>query len=431
MRASRLPAFVVLVAVLAAIAATMALTVPWHPLPGVTGALEPSPRPDFTGSQIANAAAFSRAYDPSSYASMAASLLVILVLALTPLGARLVRWVARPFGGGWGWQVILGVVGLRLATRLAGLPFDAWGESVLRRYDLSTQSWPGWGTDVAKSFGINTGITVIVALVLYLLIRKLPRGWWLPAAVGGFALVVVLSFVYPVVVEPVFANFRPMRQGQLRSQLLHLAAEDDVPVSQVLVADASARTTSLNAYVSGFGATRRIVIYDTLLHDATPAEVRLVVAHELGHAAEHDVLYGTILGALGVSAGGCVLYLLSSWGLLLRRAGTRSARDPGTLALLLAIVAVFSVVSVPVQNLVSRHIEARADVHALDLTHDPEAFIHMQRALAVHNLSDLRPETVKYTMFSTHPTAPERIALARAWARLHRHAVPPPLAPSR
>src|SRR4029077_12310053 len=105
--------------------------------------------------------------------------------------------------------------------------------------------------------------------------------WWSIGAVLGATLVVVLSFAYPIVVEPVFNSFTPMPAGELRTSLLTMAARDGVPVRDVLVADASRRTNSLNAYVSGFGATRRIVVYDTLLKDATPDEVRLIVAHEL------------------------------------------------------------------------------------------------------------------------------------------------------
>ena len=196
-----------------------------------------------------------------------------------------------------------------------------------------------------------------------------------------------------------------------------MAERDRVPVKDVLVADASRRTTALNAYVSGYGASRRIVVYDTLLRDAPPAEVKLVVAHELGHAKRNDVLYGTALGALGAAAGVCLLYLLMGWAPLLRRAGAESAGDPRSIPLLIAVLAVVGLLSAPVQNLVSRRIEARADEHALELTRDPGTFIQMQRRLAVQNLSDLDPNPFIYVMFSSHPTGPERIAQARDYAR--------------
>src|SRR5207248_550589 len=131
----------------------------------------------------------------------------------------------------------------------------------------------------------------------------------------------------PVLVEPVFNRFTPMPPGPLRTDLLALAARDGVPVRDVLVADASRRTRAVNAYVSGLGPIRRIVVYDTLLDQAPPAEVESVVAHELGHAKDNDVLTGTLIGALGAAAAVCGLYLLGSWTALLRRAGVARRRS--------------------------------------------------------------------------------------------------------
>jgi STE24 endopeptidase len=183
------------------------------------------------------------------------------------------------------------------------------------------------------------------------------------------------------------------------------------------VADASRRTTSLNAYVSGYGATRRIVVYDTLLARASEPEVRSVVAHELGHADDNDVGHFTWVGALGLAAGVCLLYLALTSPALQRRAGIESAADPRSVALLVALFAVVSLASSPVQSLVSRRVEARADVHALQLTGDVETFVSMQRRLSTENLSDLDPPLLVYAMFASHPTGPQRIALAREWER--------------
>jgi STE24 endopeptidase len=272
-------------------------------------------------------------------------------------------------------------------------------------------------------------IALVVLFGLFALVRWSPSWWWASGAAAGALLVVVVSFAYPVVVEPVFNNFTSMPAGPLRSSLLDMAERDGVPARDVLVADASRRTTALNAYVSGFGATRRIVVYDTLLEKAEPAEVRLVVAHELGHAKSRDVLWGTLLGALGMAAVVCVLALAlrSDW--LLRRAGVDSAGDARAVALVLALVTVIAALSGPVQALVSRRVEARADVHSLELTRDPTTFVEMQRRLSVVNLSDLDPSPLVFGLFSTHPTSPQRIALARDWARLRGVASPPALVP--
>lgn len=417
-----------------ALAAIIALTTPWHPLPG-SGKPAVSAATDFTRGELARARAFYQAMRPLSYGSLAVGVLVLAFLGLTPLGGRVVARVAHPFGtrrrSRWVWQVALGALAVTVIHRVAVLPFDAATEAVSRAYGLSTQSWPGWALDVAKSFGLETGLLVLVLAALYGLMRLVPRWWWAPAAAGGSLLVVAVSFIYPLVVEPAFNSFRPMAESELRADLFALAERDGVPVRRVLVADASRRTTAVNAYVSGFGSTRRLVVYDTLLSSFSPREVKLIVAHELGHVERHDVRYGTLVGALGTAAGVCLLYLLTGWSRLQRRAGVSSMRDPRSLALVLLLFTVVSTLSAPVQQLISRQVEARADVHALDLTADPAAYARMQRQLAVRNLSPLRPGPVAYYLYASHPTAPERISLARQWARTHDAPVPPPLAPGR
>jgi STE24 endopeptidase len=304
------------------------------------------------------------------------------------------------------------------------LPLGARAESVRREFGLSTRTWGAWAVDVGKGVLVSAVVAALVVLAVVALARLAPRLWWAWGAAVVAALVVVGSFAYPVVVEPVFNRFTPLPAGQQRDDLLALAAADGVPVEEVLVADASRRTTALNAYVSGFSGTRRIVVYDTLLEQATPDEVALVVAHELGHARERDVLVGTLLGALAAAAAVCALALLLSWAPLLRRAGASGPGDPRVVPLVLALVAVGTLVTGPASNLVSRRIEARADVSALDLTRDPAVFAAAQRRLALTNLSDLDPHPLAYALFATHPSTTERLALAREWERL-RAAGPP------
>ncbi|UGQ09991.1 M48 family metallopeptidase [Yinghuangia sp. ASG 101] len=424
----------VLVVCLAATAAVLVValvvTTPWRPLPAVPGgSVAPDAARDFGVAEIARGRALAEQSRPPAYLSMALSLVVSLLLGLTPLGARLVTAVARPLGGGWVWQVVLGGVALLLIGRVVALPFDARLEAVRRHHGLSVQSWGNWWLDVAKGFAMSTGLLVAVLVALFALVRHWPRAGWPIAAGAGALLVVALSFLYPLVVEPAFNSFHRMPDGPLRTSLLELAEKDGVPVDDVLVADASRRTTALNAYVSGFGSTRRIVVYDTTLNAASPREIELIVAHELGHAKRHDVLHGTLIGAAGVAAGICLTGLATTWRPLLRRASADSAGDPRALALLLAVVAVVVTVSGPVQMLVSRRLEARADVHALDLTRDPEGFAAMQRRLALTNQANLTPNPVLHALFASHPAAAQRIALARDWAKLHGVPEPADLRP--
>lgn len=413
---SRTSAAVALVVLLAAVAVAVAVVTPWTPLPGAH--VVPDAARDFSAQQVARAAAYHRQLRPPVYASVVLGVAGAAVLGLTPVGGRLVAAAARPLGGGWVWRVLLGTVVLTLAVRLVTLPLDARGEGIRRAYGLSTRSWGGWAVDVAKGWGVSAVTTAVAVLVLVGLARVAPRTWWAWGAAATAALVVLGSFAYPLLVEPVFNRFTSLPAGTLRTDLLALARRDGVPVQDVLVADASRRTTALNAYVSGFGGTRRIVLYDTLLRAAPPAQVELVVAHELGHAKRQDVLTGTAIGALGSAAAVVALGLLLGWAPLLRRAGVDGAGDARVVALLLALAAVGGLAVTPAGNLLSRRVEARADVHSLDLTRDPSAFIAAQRQLAVANLSDLQPDPVSTWLFATHPSTTERIALAREWQRL-------------
>jgi STE24 endopeptidase len=167
--------------------------------------------------------------------------------------------------------------------------------------------------------------------------------------------------------------------------------------------------------VSGFGSSRRIVVYDTLLEKASDREVELVVAHELGHAKRQDVLVGTFLGGLLAAAGVGGLFLLLRSSAVLARVGATDAGDPRALPLVLLLATAAPLVLAPLTNLVSRHVEARADVHSLELTGDVATFVSTEQRLATTNLSDLDPNPFVYAFFFTHPSTPERIALARAW----------------
>jgi STE24 endopeptidase len=404
-----------------ALVAVIVVRIPWTVLPvppGGHAAVDPTA--GMTAAQVDRARSFAAAVRPASLAALLLGLVVAAVLGVTPLGARLVTAVARPLGGGWVWQVVLGVLVLSVIGRLVTLPLSAYGEVVYHRYGLSTSSWGLWLRDVAVATAISAGLTALALLGLVALARHTPRTWWMWAALGAAALVVVGSFLYPVLVEPAFNRFSSLPAGALRSDLLTLAQRNGTPVRDVLVADASRRTTALNAYVSGFGSTRRIVIYDTVLRQLPPREIESIAAHELGHVAADDVLTGTLIGSLGAAAGVALLGWLLSSGRLLARTGAVGPGDPRVVPLLLFLVAAGTLLSTPLQNAVSRQIEGRADVHALDLTRDPQDFVAMQRRLAVSGLAEPEPPALWHWFFGSHPTTAQRVAFARDWVRLER-----------
>ena len=413
---NRLWAAGTLVVLLVALAVVAYLMIPWH--------RPPAPRPDqidalrqLPADKVARAREFRSELRPGSYASMILGLVIALVIGLTPVGAWLVTQAGRPFGGHWLAQAVLGGFAVVLVAEVVTLPLAAWRHTIVVRYGISTQSWGAWSVDLLKSFAVGAVIGGLALAGFYTVTHFAPRWWWAFGAAGAAGLVVLLSFVLPVLVEPVFNKFTPMADGPLRTELIELAARDGVPVKDVLVADASRRTKAVNAYVSGLGPTRRIVVYDTMLTEAEPAEVVSVAAHELGHAKDGDVWTGTILGALGTAAAVIALFLLGSWGWLLDRAGVGSIGEPRAIGLLIALVTLAGLAAGPAQAFVSRRIEARADEHALVLTGDPATFEAMQRRLGTVNLSDPDPPAWEHALFASHPSTVERMAAARAFAR--------------
>ena len=406
---------VTLVVLAVALVLFVGLTTPWHPAPHPAGSHTTARwQTDFTPAERAREQDYHRAVRPPAYLSLVTGLVVAAVLGLTSLGARLIGRAGDLLGGGWVARAVLGAIAVGLVLRIVTLPFDILAERAQRRFGLSTQTWQSWTLDQLRGMAVATVLLIPVLLIGYALVRHVST-WWVWLAIITAVGTVVLSFLYPVIVEPVFNRFTSMPESPLRADLLQLARSDHVHASDVLVADASRRTTAENGYVSGFGRTRRIVVYDTLLR-ASPEEVRLVVAHELEHAKQNDVVRSTATAAVAGAAAVCILALAASWTGLLRRAGISDIGDPRSLALVLFIVAVLSQIAQPGFNLVSRRVEARADIHSLDLTHDPETFVRVERRLALANLSDLQPSPVVYALFATHPSTTERIAMARDWA---------------
>ena len=405
----------------AVVVVVVAVVTPWSVLPDPSGGPMPvDPGAGLTAEQVRRAEAFAGALRPASLISLVLGLGASAVLGLTRLGARLVFRVAAPFGGSWIAQVLLGVGALAVLGRLVTLPVSAYAEVVRHRYGLSTRGWGLWLRDVAVATAISAVVTALLLGSFLWLVRRAPRTWWAWSAGVAAGFVVVGSFLYPVVFEPAFNRFEPLPAGELRTDLLALAEESGVPVRDVLVSDASRRTTALNAYVSGIGATRRIVVYDTLLDELPDEQIESIVAHELGHVVHRDVLTGTLIGALGAAAATALLGWLLTWTPLLRRVGASGPGDPRVVPLVLFLLAAGGVLATPLQNAVSRQVEARADLHALDSTRDPDAFVQMQRKLAVTNISDPDPPAAWHWFFGSHPSTAQRVAFAQAWAPADR-----------
>ena len=307
-------------------------------------------------------------------------------------------------------------MGISLLLVLVELPLSAVSHARAVDVGLATQDWLPWLGDIAKSAGIDAVFAAAGGALALALIRRFRRNWWAPAAVVIVAFGVVTIWLFPIVIDPLFNRFEPLRPGPTRSDVLELADEAGVDVGEVYRVDASRRTTAANAYVGGLGKTKRVVLYDNLISAFPRDQMRLVVAHELGHQKHNDLTRGLVWLALVAPAGTFLAQALAER--FARREGLADeSRKPGPIVLP-AIALSLAIVSFGLgaaSNVLSRQVEARADAFSLRLTDDPAAFVQLERRLALRNISDPDPPPVLHTLFGTHPTTAERIGIGEAF----------------
>lgn len=303
----------------------------------------------------------------------------------------------------------LAAAGLALAGTACGLPAAALARRRAIAVGLVTQSWRGWALDLLRAGAIETAFAGAAGAGTLALSRRWPRGWWAPAAGAAVLLGAGLSALAPVLLDPLFNDYTPLDDGDVRREVLALASAANVKVGQVLSVDASRRTTAANAYVAGLGPTKRVVLFDTLLERSQRDELRVVVAHELAHVRFRDVPRAVAFAALVAPASALAVQRLS-WALAPRQAGTAGA--------LPALALAASLLSAPVGALssrLSRAVERRADRFSLELTGAPEAFVSFERRVALQNVADVDPPRWR-AWLASHPPTLERIAMARSWS---------------
>lgn len=381
-------------------------TVVLRPRGGLIDPAAVDPTAYFSAAELERAQDFRDLQRILGLAGIALGGVTVAVLALRP--PRAVRRALERAGR----RPLLGAAavaaGVAVVVTVVELPLALWRHERAVDAGLSTQSLGPWLADLAKATGVSAVYAAIGGLLAMVLIRRFPRHWWAPVAGLVVAGATVMLYLQPVLVDPLFNRFEPLPRGDLRSEVLRLSDRAGVDVGEVYEVDASRRTNAINAYVGGLGHTKRVVLYDNLIEDYPPGQVRSVIAHELGHVKHRDVPRGLLWIALVAPAGAFLIQRLSerfARGAL----GGPGKAGPGALpAVILAFVLV-SFVLTSAGNVLSRQVEARADAFALELTGDPTSFIELERSLALRNLGDPDPPALLQALFGTHPTTVERI----------------------
>lgn len=313
-------------------------------------------------------------------------------------------------------------LGAMLLSFLASLPLSYYGGFVVEhRYGLSNQTRRSWFIEQLKGLGVSLALGLPLIQGVYWVIRRYPRRWWAVLSSLTVPLSIVMVNLAPVLLLPLFNKFEPLKDRALARRIIDLAAAQGVRVSDVLQMDMSKQTKKANAFFTGLGNTKRIVLADTLLEEFTPDEVEVVLAHELGHQVHRDLWKFIGLQAPVTLV---VFYAVHRLvGPVLNRFGPRwgldsdeGVRDVAALPLLALLGSGVTLVLTPMLNAITRNwVEHPADRYALDLTGKREAFISAMEKLGRMNLADPRPPALVKYMLYDHPTLQERIDFGRAY----------------
>lgn len=359
---------------------------------------------------------YSRTKDRLSLLGTSVSLLSTSAFVFSGLSRRLADALLPVDGASWLPRVRYTAVLSGLST-LAGLPLSYYsGYVVEHRYGLSKQTHCAWATDVVKANAMALPLELGLIEGLYAAMRRWPRRWWLVVSGVAIPLTALMSQLFPVLIAPRFNRYEPLRDRALAARLRDLTARAGVPIADVMQMDMSRRTTKANAFFTGLGRTKRIVLADTMLETFTAEEIEGVVAHEAAHQVHKDLWRFIGLAGLTTLASSAAVHLLA--GGLLRRmpslAGTSRLANPRSLPVLGIVMSLVGVLLSPLHLAYSRKIERRADAYAIRLTGNPRAYAGAMRKLGAQNLADPSPPRAVTVLLHSHPPLTDRIAAAQA-----------------
>lgn len=372
--------------------------------------------------ELAKAIRLSHARTLAHFGDTAWMILALWLLVRWRVGERIRGWAERWSKRSWVQGLMIAPVWL-LILSLLGLPVSFLMERVYRGYRISVESWGMWLGDFAKSAALTLVFGTLAIGVLYALMRHSPRRWWLWFWLLALPVEVLAIYAVPVFIDPLFNHFSPLAQTDpaLVDQLERVAARGDlqIPASRMFVMDASQKFTAPNAYVTGFGASKRIVVWDTTIQHVPPDEILAVYGHEQGHYVLEHIQKGIEFSAALMLVGFWIAYRAMRW--LVHRYGDawhiRAAEDWASLGLLLLIMTVLSFVAEPIGNAFSRWEEHAADVYGQEVIHGlvPDAQASMVRSF--QQLGEMwldNPSPNCFVIFWTysHPPTASRVDFA-------------------
>src|SRR5512138_3234424 len=299
---------------------------------------------------------------------------------------------------------------------ILNLPLSYYGGFVLpHRFDQSNQSLKDWVIEQLKALAIGAPLGLFLLELLYLALRLTGDLWWLWAAGGMLVFTVLLSNLAPILIMPLFNKYVPLgdEHKDLADRLLDLARRANTKVQGVFKFDMSKQTKAANAALTGIGNTRRIVVGDTLINEFSTDEIETILAHELGHHVHRDIPFLIAFGTLSTTLSLFLASLALNWAI--RYFGFTGPADVAAFPALMLIFGAYGLITMPLENAVSRWREAMADDYALQATGKKEAFASAFTRLANQNLGEVDPEKWVVLMFHSHPPLGERIAKAHQW----------------
>lgn len=301
---------------------------------------------------------------------------------------------------------------LSLFAFIATFPLNFISYSLSKSYHISVQTFSSWIKEELIDFWINYGIMLIIVTVLYWLINKSQKRWWLYAWLLSVPFTLFMMFLRPVVIDPLYNDFYPLKNKELEAKILSMADQANIPSEHVFEVNMAKKTTALNAYVTGIGSNSRIVLWDTTLNRLNEKQILFIMAHEMAHYVKKHLYIG-IAGYLLLSLAG--LYItakamngaISRWGKDLK---IPHVNDITSLPLFLMILSILMFASSPLSNIVSRYQEKQADQYAIEMTKDPAASISTFQVLTRAGLSQVNPPLLVKIFRYEHPTMLERIS---------------------